>query len=109
MTKNRTSSIPPKNRYVVIHTPGPSWGTGIDFRDQPGVEEHVSHYFQLHEQGKLELGGPFLIPDSGGMMVTSKEVSFDEIEAFAAADPAVRSGLLLFEIRPWYTTIERGT
>jgi uncharacterized protein YciI len=109
MTKNRTSSIPPKNRYVVIHTPGPSWQFGTDFREQQGVEEHVAHYLHLNEQGKLALGGPFLTPDSGGMMVTSKEVDLDEIEAFAAADPAVRSGLLLFEIRPWYTAMERGT
>lgn len=96
----------PSSRFVVFHTPGPAWQAGVDFRQQPGVQEHVSHYAQFHQQGKLELGGPFLIPDSGGMMVTTKEVSHEEIEAFAAADPAVRSGLLRFEIRPWYTAME---
>ena len=94
-------------RYVVIHKPGPKWKYGVDFREQEGVGEHVGHYRKLHEQGKLELGGPFLLPDMGGMMVATKEVTQAEIEAFAAEDPAVKSGLLIYEIRPWMTAMER--
>ena len=93
-------------RYVVIHKPGPKWQYGVDFRQQEGVGEHVQHYLKLHEQGKLELGGPFLIPDMGGMMVATKDVTQEEIESFAAADPAVQSGLLIFEVRPWMTAME---
>jgi hypothetical protein len=62
-------------RYVVFHKPGPQWEHGVDFREQDGVNEHVQHYLKLHKQGKLELGGPFLLQDSGGMMVATKEVS----------------------------------
>ena len=40
------------------------------------------------------------------MMVATKEVSIEELEAFAAADPAIKSGLLVFEIRPWLTAME---
>jgi len=94
-------------RYVVFHSPGPKWDYGMDFREQEGVGEHVSHYSKLHEQGKLELGGPFLLPDVGGMMVASKDVSQSELDAFAASDPAVQSGLLIYEIRPWLTAMER--
>jgi uncharacterized protein YciI len=79
---------------------------GIDFREQEGVSEHVRHYLKLHEQGKLKLGGPFLLQDAGGMMVATKEVSQEELEASAAADPAVQSGLLVYEIRPWLTAME---
>jgi len=93
-------------RYVVIHKPGPKWQYGVDFRQQEGVGEHVQHYLKLYEQGKLELGGPFLIPDMGGMMVATKDVTQEEIESFAAADPAVQSGLLIFEVRPWMTAME---
>ena len=96
-------------RYVVLHKPGPKWQYGIDYREQAGVSEHVQHYLKLHEQGKLELGGPFLVPDVGGMMVATKDVVQEELEAFAAADPAVQSGLLLYEIRPWMTAMERET
>ena len=94
-------------RYVVFHTPGPKWKNGIDFREQEGVGEHVQHYLKLHEQGKLELGGPFLLQDAGGMMVATKDVSPEELEKFAAADPAVQSGLLVYEVRPWLTAMER--
>jgi len=94
-------------RYVVIHKPGPKWQYGVDYRQQEGVNEHVSHYFKFHEQGKLELGGPFLLPNMGGMMVTTKEVTQEEIESFAASDPAVKSGLLIYEVRPWMTAMEK--
>src|SRR6266508_6740354 len=102
MTNQPTRPI----RFVVIHKPGPKWKYGVDFREQDGVSEHVQHYRKLHEQGKLELGGPFLLPDVGGMMVTTKGILQEEIEAFAAADPAIQSGLLIYEIRPWMTAME---
>ena len=97
---------PPSIRYVVFHTPGPNWQYRVDFREQEGVREHVGHYLKLQEQGKLKFGGPFLLQDAGGMMVATREVSRDELESFAAADPAVLSGLLLYEIRPWLTAME---
>jgi uncharacterized protein YciI len=93
-------------RYVVFHLPGPKWQPGVDFREQEGVREHVGHYLKLHEQGKLELGGPFLLQDAGGMMVATKDVSQEELEAFAASDPAVQTGLLIYEVRPWLTAME---
>ncbi len=93
-------------RYVVFHKPGPKWEYGVDFREQEGVGDHVQHYLKLHESGKLELGGPFLLQDAGGMMVATKDVSQEELEAFTAADPAVQAGLLIYEIRPWFTAME---
>lgn len=93
-------------RYVVFHTPGPNWKHGIDFREQEGVVEHVQHYLKFHQQGKLELGGPFLLQDMGGMMVATKDVSGEELESFAAEDPAVKARLLLYEVRPWLTAME---
>jgi hypothetical protein len=40
------------------------------------------------------------------MMVTTRDVSQEELEALAASDPAVRSGLLVYEVRPWLTAME---
>jgi uncharacterized protein YciI len=62
--------------------------------------------YELHRQGKRELGGPFLLQDAGGMMVATKDVPQEELETFAAADPAVQAGLLIYEIRPWFTAME---
>ena len=94
-------------RFVVIHRPGPQWQHGVDFREQNGVRDHVQYYLEFHKLGKLELGGPFLIPDAGGMMIPTKDVSQKEMEDYAAADPAVQSGLLIYEVRPWLTAMER--
>ena len=94
-----------KLHQVVLHSPGPNWKTGVDFREQPGVMEHVQHYAKLLEQGKLLLGGPFTDADAGGMMVATADVTREEIETFAAADPAVSAGLLAYEVRTWYVAM----
>lgn len=98
----------PKIQHVVLHSPGPAWKPGVDFREQAGVEGHVGHYAQLHQQGRLQSGGPFLTEGGGGMMVATSEVSQEELEAFAAADPAVESGLLNYEVRPWYVAMQHS-
>lgn len=102
-----SNPTPPSIRYVLFHKPGPKWQYGVDFRQQYGVREHVEHYLKFHELGKLEMGGPFLLQDAGGMMVATRDVSGEELESFAAADPAVEAGLLIYEIRPWLTAMER--
>lgn len=98
----------PQIQYVVMHSPGPAWQTGVDFREQPGVGEHVGHYAQLHQQGRLQMGGPFLTETGGGMMVATPDMSQEDLESFAAGDPAVASGLLAYEVRPWYVAMKQG-
>ena len=41
------------------------------------------------------------------MMVAAPGVSQQELQAFAAEDPAVKSGLLTFEVRPWLAGLHR--
>lgn len=88
-------------RFVVFHMPGPAWQAGRTLFEQPGVMDHVAHYRTLLAAGKLALGGPHLDERGGGMMIPAAGVGQAELEAFAAQDPAVRSGVLRFEIRPW--------
>lgn len=88
-------------RYVVVHRPGPNWLAGKGMFEQPGLRDHVAHYQKLLDAGKLALGGPYLDANGGGMMIPEKGMSQAEITQFAAEDPAVRSGLLLAEVRPW--------
>jgi uncharacterized protein YciI len=88
-------------RYVIFHGPGPIWEHGKSLFEQTGVREHIEHYRKLHVEGKLALGGPFLDETSGGMMIPEANVDERELIAFAQADPAVKSGLLTVQIRPW--------
>lgn len=98
----------PTMQYVVFHTPGAAWRVGVPYREQPGVMAHVQHYQQLHEQGKLALGGPFM-DDRGGMMIATVDVTREEIEAFAAADPAVQSDLLEYDVVAWRVVMRDET
>lgn len=96
-------------RHVIFHSPGPKWESGYDFREQQEeiVMDHVQHYRKLLQQGNLLLGGPFTDIDSGGMMVADGEISREELEQFAASDPAVHAGLLVFEIKTWYVAMSK--
>jgi uncharacterized protein YciI len=88
-------------RFVVLHSPGPKWLAGKTLFEQPGVREHIEHYRKLLEAGKLALGGPHVDDKAGGMMIPTAGVSEEETIRYAAEDPAVKSGLLKAEVRPW--------
>jgi uncharacterized protein YciI len=88
-------------RCVILHAPGPKWQAGKDMFEQDGLSEHVDHYRKLQQAGKLALGGPFLGGADSSMMVPEAGLTFEEIEAFALADPTVVSGLLKAEVRQW--------
>lgn len=104
--KNPKANNSPKIVLVIFHKPGPNWKQGVDFRDQAGVFDHVAHYQKWQSEGKLLLGGPYL-DNSGGMMVTIPGTKQTDVEAFAAADPAVKSGLLIYEIKNWLIAMEK--
>lgn len=97
----------PKFRFVVFHSPGPNWKAGVPPFEQPGLQAHVEHFATLLKDAKLELGGPFIDEVSGGMMIPEESVSEEEIRSFAADDPAVKAGLLTFEIRRWMPALHR--
>ena len=85
---------------VVAHAPGPAWQPGVDFREQPGVGDHLATMKQWLADGHLVLGGPFLDEAGGGMAI----VRFEDVstaDAAAQADPAVQAGLLIATTRPW--------
>jgi uncharacterized protein YciI len=86
--------------HVIVHSPGPKWLDGVDFREQPTVDEHVAYYSRLSEEGNLFEGGPFL-DSSGGMMVLSPGVTKETAEQLAQADPTVIGGLLVARVHPW--------
>jgi uncharacterized protein YciI len=96
-------------KHVVFHSPGPNWKPGGNFQEQAEdiVMKHVKHYQKFHEERKLSLGGPYTDIDSGGMMIANEEVTREELEEFAASDPAVIAGLLTFEVKTWYVAMSK--
>jgi len=98
-------------KHVVFHSPGPNWKPGNNFQKQAEdiVMEHVQHYRKFHEEGKLLLGGPHVDIDSGGMMIANEGVTREELEEFAASDPAVLKGLLTFQVKTWYVAMSHSS
>jgi len=94
-------------QFVVVHSPGGAWKAGVPAFEQDGLQLHVAHYAELLKQGKLVMGGPFLDAKSGGIMIAEPSVTEQQLREYAAADPAVKSGLLTFEVRPWLVGLHK--
>lgn len=65
------------------------------------IGEHYAYLKRLRAEGRLVLAGPSAIPgDSFGLGIFDQDDRAD-VEAIVAADPAVRSGIMTAEIRPF--------
>ena len=87
-----------KATYLVLYRPGPAWLTGKSVMEQP-LKEHGKYMLSLYIKGSMKLAGP-LTDDAGGAVLL--EVSNEaEAKAIVANDPAVKSGVFVYEMHPW--------
>ena len=66
-------------------------------------EGHRANIKRLYNEGKIKVAGPF--GDDGnwrGIFIFDCETE-EEVKSLLNTDPAVSSGRLAFEVRPWYT------
>jgi uncharacterized protein YciI len=69
------------------------------------VGEHYEYLKQLRAQGRLVLAGPSALPgDTFGLGIFDQD-DRAEVEAIVAADPAVTSGIMTAEIRPYRISV----
>jgi len=87
-----------KTTYLVLYRPGPAWLTGKSVIEQP-LKEHGKYMLSLYIKGSMKLAGP-LTDNAGGAVLL--EVSDEaEAKAIVANDPAVQSGIFVYEMHPW--------
>ncbi len=87
-----------KATYLVVYRPGPAWLTGKSVMEQP-LKEHGKYMLSLYIKGSMKLAGP-LTDNAGGAVLL--EVSDEaEAKAIVANDPAVKSGIFVYEMHPW--------
>jgi uncharacterized protein YciI len=91
--------------FAVRHLPGPEWVPGLDPREQAGIGEHAAYWASVGAEGRILLGGPFLDPDQGGLVVMSPGHAWEDVEEIAEADPALSRGLLAYEILTWFAAV----
>lgn len=95
----------PDQRFVLVYAPGPRWEHAKGFRDQPGIDAHVTYMRGFLARGQLAEGGPFL-DDTGGIMILDVR-SLQDARRIAAGDPTVRAGLLRVSVHPWLRAFVR--
>jgi len=64
------------------------------------INEHVAYMKSLNEKGVLELCGPFVDDQQGGMVVV-KAANMEEAKKIAESDPFIKKGFDTYEIRQW--------
>ena len=70
--------------------------------------EHLSLAWKAHDRGELILAGALADPVDGAVFLFQGS-SPAGAEAFAAADPYVRNGLVTnWRVRPWTTVVGEG-
>jgi uncharacterized protein len=89
-----------KRTYLVIYRPGPAWLPGKPLAQQ-NLQGHSAYMLSLYSKGLLKIAGPF-IDDTGGGAVLLETADEAQARDLVAQDPAVKNGVFLHELRPWY-------
>jgi uncharacterized protein YciI len=89
---------PAKNTFLIIYRPGPAWLPGKSVSEQP-LKEHGKYMLSLYTKGALKFAGPFT--DNAGGAVVLELASESDAKTIVTEDPAVKTGLFLYELHPW--------
>jgi uncharacterized protein YciI len=87
---------------------GRAWEQNSALGEQKLVGEHMAYLGRLIEAGEVTQAGPVIGLDDGpsadGLIaLIVYAVDAGRAREIAEDDPAVRSGLITLDIRPWYT------
>ena len=90
--------IKPKITFLVIYRPGPAWLPGKSVAEQP-LKEHGKYMLGLYVKGSMKFAGP--LTDNAGGAVVLDVVDESQAKAIVAEDPAIKSGVFVYEMHPW--------
>jgi len=93
-----TPQIESKATYLVIYRPGPAWVKGKSVMEQP-LKDHGKYMLSLYIKGSMKLAGP--LTDNAGGAVLLDVSNQAEAQTILANDPAVQSGIFVYEMHPW--------
>lgn len=93
-------------RSIVIYRRGPGWADGEKLRDQVGLLEHGTFLARLEQTGRAVHAGPLHhlddVPITDPIGIASFPCEISEISSILAGDPALISGLLVYDGYPWH-------
>jgi len=88
----------PTRLFLFLYRPGPAWRAGVPMQQQD-LRAHAAYHARLVQEGRSFAAGGFDGQD-GGMAIV-RAASRAEAEAMLAADPAIRNGVFVADIRQW--------
>ena len=83
--------------FLVIYRPGPAWLSGKPVTEQP-LKENGKYMLSLYISGSMKLAGP--LTDNAGGAVLLDVADESQAKAIIAKDPAVKSGIFVYELHP---------
>jgi uncharacterized protein YciI len=90
-----------KQYYFVMLKKGPNRNQD-SLQSQKIQEGHMKNITDLSNEGKLVCAGPFGDEEGGGILILNVS-AYDVAKEVVERDPAIISGRLIYEIRPWWT------
>jgi uncharacterized protein YciI len=88
----------PRQLFLFLYRPGPGWVAGRPMAEQ-NLRPHGAYMAGLLRDGRLFAGGGYADGDGGLAVVRAADLT--EARAMLAADPAIRSGVFVADLRPW--------
>lgn len=88
----------PSQLFLFLYRPGPAWRPGVPMAQQD-LRAHGAYHAQLVQDGRSVAGGGYVGEDGGLAIVRAAHL--EEARAMLAADPAIRNGVFVAELRQW--------
>lgn len=104
-----SSLAQPKNEhklvqfYMAILKKGPKFATTREEERNAIFKQHVGNVISLLNSGKAVIAGPFADDTDLAGLFIFRTASADEAKNWVDADPAVKAGLMVAEMHPWWS------
>ena len=67
------------------------------------LQQHLANVLSMYETGELAIAGPFGDNSNLAGIFIMRTASTDEAKSWIDADPAVKAGLMVGEMHPWWS------
>ena len=88
---------------MAILKKGPKWATATEAERNQILHQHLRNVISLLQTGKAVIAGPFGDDTELAGIFIFRSASAEEAKAWVDADPAVKAGLIVPEMHPWFS------
>jgi uncharacterized protein YciI len=88
---------------MAILKKGPAWDSTKAEDRNSILQQHLKNVLAMLDSGKLVVAGPFEDNSDLAGLFIFRTASADDAKAWVDADPAVKAGLMVAEMHPWWS------